>query len=49
VIFEGARISCRLLAEDLGLTPPDTTMEWAGTPASPSAELERSVLQGGVA
>ncbi len=49
VIFEGARISARLLAEDLGLTPPDTGMRWAGTPDAPRAGLEHSVLEGGVA
>jgi len=45
VIFEGARISAKLLADDLGLKPIDTTMEWTGTPGAP----RQSVLEGGLA
>ncbi len=49
VIFEGARISARLLAQDLGLPAPGTAMPWAGTPDAPRAGLEHSILEGGVA
>ncbi|MGI4957270.1 MAG: phytoene desaturase family protein [Janthinobacterium lividum] len=35
VIFEGARITAKLLADDLGLTPIDTEMHWTGTPGAP--------------
>ena len=45
VIFEGARISAKLLADDLGLKPVSTTMEWTGTPGAP----RQSVLEGGLA
>ena len=39
VIFEGARISARLLAEDLGLRPVSTDMEWAGTDGAPRRDV----------
>ncbi len=45
VIFEGARISSRLLAEDLGLRAVGTEMEWTGTDGAPM----QPVLEGGVA
>ncbi len=45
VIFEGARISSRLLAEDLGLRPVGAEMEWTGTDGAPMQQ----VLEGGVA
>ncbi|MCQ8241712.1 phytoene desaturase family protein [Rhizosaccharibacter radicis] len=43
VIFEGARISASLLAQDLGLRPIGTGMEWNGTADAP----ERNVLGDG--
>ena len=45
VIFEGARISSRLLAEDLGLRRVGAEMEWTGTDGAPM----QPVLEGGVA
>jgi len=46
VIFEGARITSRLLAEDLGLAAPDTSMEWRG----PKAGADRApALEGELA
>ena len=49
VIFEGARISARLLADELGLAPVATAMEWTGTPGAPRQGLEQTVLGGEVA
>ncbi|MCQ8279539.1 phytoene desaturase family protein [Acetobacteraceae bacterium KSS8] len=49
VIFEGARISSRLLAEDLGLRPIGTAMPMAGTNGAPARGLDETVLEGGIA
>jgi phytoene desaturase len=40
VIFEGARISARLLAQDLGLKPVPTDMHWSDQPAGGSPDVE---------
>ena len=45
----GARISAKLLADDLGLKRIDTQMEWTGTPDASLNEPEASIMQGGVA
>ncbi len=43
VIFEGARISSRLLAQDLGLKPVRTDMAWSDQPAAPDQPAAQSV------